>query len=320
MDAPNNILIAPLNWGLGHATRCIPILLHQLDLGNNLFIAADGDAYNYFSQYIAHELPRGNKVHLLRLPDLHIRYSSSSSQLLAMVRQFPAIVRNAFQEHRLLKQLVQQYHIHTVISDNRFGLWCSTAHCVYITHQLMIKCPRHFHWAEPLLHKIHLWIIRHYDECWVPDYESPIDNLSGDLSHRYTLPSNARFIGILSRFSSLPDNPQAASTSSADTTFHTIAIVSGPEPQRSLFEQELRLRLCREPHSFLILNGTTSTLPINKMRQAIVNAQRIICRSGYSTIMDLDALGCLSKAELIPTPGQTEQEYLAIHLAHRSAK
>ena len=44
---------------------------------------------------------------------------------------------------------------------------------------------------------------------------------------------------------------------------------------------------------------------------AIINgAKKIISRSGYSSIMDYHALGCLEKVEMIATPGQTEQEYL----------
>jgi predicted glycosyltransferase len=55
-------------------------------------------------------------------------------------------------------------------------------------------------------------------------------------------------------------------------------------------------------------------LPADELRQEIERAEWVISRCGYSTIMDLVALQ--KKALLIPTPAQTEQEYLAAYL-HR---
>jgi len=209
-------------------------------------------------------------------------------------------------------------HFDMIISDNRFGLWNKNVHSVYITHQLMIKMPQGLKFLEPIVWRFHRFFILKYDECWIPDYEGE-KNLSGDLAHKYPLPKNAKFIGSLSRFSLLknivPKNE-----------YQTVAVLSGVEPQRSIFEKELIKRLENCAEKTLIVQGKpqkekqiqtiqnltiVSHLETSELASVLLGAKQIISRSGYSTIMDLDALNCLHKAELIPTPGQTEQEYLA---------
>ncbi len=208
-----NILIAPLNWGLGHASRCVALVRQEIEAGNHVTLAGDGESLSLLRKHFP-DLP------IIHLPHLDLRYSAGKSQIGAMLRAIPKIIIWSIQDHRVLRQILQYQHFDKVISDNRFGLFSRqrkkdkgrrikdkgqrTTQCIYLTHQIMVKMPCGFGWAEGIVRKLHGWIIRQYDECWIPDYEGE-ENLSGDLSHKYSLPRNARFIGPLSRFNGTKD-------------------------------------------------------------------------------------------------------------------
>jgi len=305
------ILICPLNWGLGHAARCVPTIKRLTDEGNKITIVADG----FPLEFLRHEFP---ELAFIEYPSYPIRYSEGKSQTGAMMRYFPKIIFKIISEHRWLKKLLKTEHFDMIISDNRFGLWNKNLHSVYITHQLMIKMPRGLKFLEPVVWCFHRFFILKYDECWIPDYEDE-KNLSGDLAHKYPLPKNAKFIGSLSRFSLLKNIVPNAE-------YQIVATLSGVEPQRSIFEKELIKRFENCTEKMLIVQGKpqkekqirtvgnitiVSHLETSELASVLLGAEQVISRSGYSTIMDLDALNCLHKAEFIPTPGQTEQEYLA---------
>jgi len=311
------ILVCPLNWGLGHATRCVPVIRQLISEGHEPVLVSDGFPLEFLRQ----EFP---SLRYIILPSYSIHYSTGNSQKGAMMRSLPAICRGIFREHRWLKKLLKTEHFDRVISDNRFGMWNKHVHSVYISHQLMIKMPRELKILEPIAWLIHRSFITRYDECWIPDVKEK-GGLSGDLSHKYTLPKNAVFTGTLSRFQGLkniiPNND-----------YEVIAVLSGIEPQRSLLEQNMIDRYRDASHRTLIVSGkpqsqkqeiqigkTTliSHLTSTELASVILGAKQIVSRSGYSTIMDLAALNCLQKAEFIPTPGQTEQEYLAYYLLNR---
>ena len=212
---------------------------------------------------------------------------------------------------------MENEHFDQVISDNRFGMWNKKVHSIYITHQLMVKIPQGFKLFEPLVWLMHRCIINRYNECWIPDNQEN-GGLSGDLAHKFPLPRNAKFIGILSRFKNIKEIQP-------NTNFEVVAVLSGVEPQRTLLEKEIIKRFNTAKHQTLIVLGQprevkkeikignitfVSHLSRMEMAEVLVGSKHIISRSGYSTIMDLATLDCLQKAELIPTPGQTEQEYL----------
>jgi hypothetical protein len=306
MCAPT-VLIAPLNWGLGHATRCVPIISNALATGQRVVLAADGDTLHWLQS----EFP---DLKAIRLPGFSIQYSQSDSQLFAMTRQLPKIVAGTIREHRQLKKLIREENIQTVISDNRFGLWNKSVKSIYITHQLLIRAP--YRWMEPLLWFCHRSIITRYDECWIPDIEGE-GNLSGELSHKYPLPRNARFIGCLSRFASTNSVP-------VKKNYTNLCLISGPEPHRTLFEQMCIERFKDNTESTLIVRGKpgacmsgsvignidlVSSISSGELKTHILQTPNIFCRSGYSTLMDLKLLE--RGATLFPTPGQPEQEYLA---------
>ncbi|MCF8217881.1 MAG: hypothetical protein K9I29_02915 [Bacteroidales bacterium] len=307
-----NILIAPLNWGLGHAMRCIPMIKELTGSGFNVILAADGRPYDLLHS----EFP---DLEMIRLPGQAITYSKNSS-FLKMLKIVPAFYRMIKKEHKMLKSLIQKHNIHAVISDNRYGLYSHKIPSIFIGHQMMIKMPVFLKWTEWFIHKLNLRFINRFTECWIPDYK---DNkgLSGDLAHKYSLPENFYFIGPLSRFNK--DN-EVFNTEKADANSELLVILSGPEPQRTILEEKLLTQLQCVNCKATIVRGVTEQnrnyyldsqtriidhADTSHLQSLIRGAKIIVCRSGYSSIMDLAATG--KKAIFIPTPGQTEQEYLA---------
>lgn len=305
------VLIAPLDWGLGHATRCIPVIRELLKSGHEVVIAADGS----IKLLLQEEFPQLRFVHL---SGYGLAYSSWMPAWLKILFLVPQIIMAAFGEHRWLKKTIRMLRPDVVISDNRFGLWNKSVCTVYITHQVMIKCPAWLKIFEPVLYFIHRAIIRRYNFCWIPDYPGT-SNLSGDLSHRYPLPANAAFISPLSRFAHTNENPPVE--------YDACIILSGPEPARSAFEKIIRKQLQSYSGRTVFVLGKpgsggdviaghsriASHMPAADLLKIIRASRLVICRSGYSSVMDLHALR--KQAVLIPTPGQTEQEYLAGYLS-----
>jgi predicted glycosyltransferase len=219
-----------------------------------------------------------------------------------------------------LRQVLAREKFDMVISDNRFGLFSRDVHSVYITHQLYPILPKRLRVFQPFARTLHAYIYRRYDEVWVPDYEEVNGCLSGDLSHGGRFDKKAKYIGPLSRFQG------EAGIEKKNNTYRVVAIISGLEPQRTIFEREIIQRFENQEDQILLVRGKMGTpqTVIQKNAMTIVpsitdkdmvavvrGAEKIIARSGYSTIMDLHALGVLEKAELHPTPGQSEQEYLS---------
>jgi uncharacterized protein (TIGR00661 family) len=316
----NNILVVPLDWGLGHATRCIPIIHSLLENNCQVYIAAEKSTRSL----LENEFPQ---CKFLPLKGYRIRYSRQKFWLpIKMALQLPRILLRSFQEHRWLKKTVNQFSIHAVIADNRFGLFHSTIPSIYITHQLLIKTGDRF--SEKILQKIHGWIIKKYTHCWVPDFEGK-ENIAGELSHPSMVPKNIQYVGCLSRFSLITDSVKK---------YDLLLLLSGPEPQRTIFEKLLLSQLKNFDGKVMLVRGlpqdfeneknkrqdatTSSLLTIEnhltaaQLNEAIQQSDLVICRSGYTTIMDL--IKVRKKAILVPTPGQTEQLYLAHHLMNNN--
>ena len=254
-----------------------------------------------------------------------------------MLSMLPDFIRFIREDHRRLQALQARYHFDLIVSDNRFGLYLPKTEnpeprTVYLTHQLRIRLPHGWRWAEPLAERMHAYFYRQYDEVWVPDYEDYAGSLAGWLSHPKQLPENVKYIGPLSRFSTIANSDDSSSPCGEVRRGSTIALLSGPEPQRSLLEESLIRRYEKQTERVLIVrglmqgpltrttHGNITLLPRmddDKLIAALLNCRTIIARSGYTTIMDLHALGLIHKAELIPTPGQSEQEYLKKWLTER---
>ena len=308
------ILIAPLDWGLGHATRCVPLINDYLKSDNNVIIAATGQPLAFLQK----EFP-----HLTFIPftGYKIQYSTSNFLFLRLLLQMPVFFLSIISEHYKLKKIIKKYNIDIVVSDNRYGAFSKKTENLLITHQIFIQLPRSVKILQPVLHFITRLLINNFDRCLVPDFENNKNNLSGKLSHGKHLPKNVEYINPLSRFSLISDNNINVKNIEIPDV---LVLVSGPEPQRTIFEKENEKRFAGTSLKTLIVCGTPEKniveseydnitkvphLETETLYYLLKNTKKIIARSGYSTIMDFYVLNI--KAELYPTPGQTEQEYLA---------
>ena len=321
------ILVAPLNWGLGHATRCIPIIRHYLAQGDEVVLGGDGDSLRLLQRTFP-------ALRCINLPSLELRYTTNAQQRGFYLRAVWALIRFTIADYYYLRQALAIEHFDMVISDNRFGCFSRDVRSVYITHQLYPVLPKRLRWLQPFARALHACIYKRYAEVWVPDYADPSHNLSGELSHGGRFDRRAKYIGPLSRFApidTMPHNTTPFYTTLPNPTSYThLALLSGLEPQRSIFEKEILQRYEHSSENLLLVRGKISEpqTTIHKGNITIVpsisdtdlihatkNVHKIIARSGYSTIMDLEALGVLHKAEFYPTPGQSEQEYLYAYLS-----
>jgi uncharacterized protein (TIGR00661 family) len=307
-----NVLICPLNWGLGHASRMIPVIHRLRNEGCKVIIAASDAPLHLLKM----EFP---DIFALNFPGFEIRFSNSKSQILAISLQVPWFLFCIAKEHYQLKKIIRAHKIDLLISDNRYGLWNSTVKSIFVTHQLEIQLPRAAKFFQSAINTINHWFINKYDEVWIPDFAPP-QNIAGILSENKAALPNVRYIGILSRFSEIKP---------AYSKYEVLCILSGPEPQRSIFENRLIAQLSDIEIKACLVRGTEKQLKrgisanleiVNLantkiLQQLIAESEIIICRSGYSSIMDLIAMN--RQAILVPTPGQTEQEYLAQHLASK---
>jgi uncharacterized protein (TIGR00661 family) len=308
---PVRVLVAPLEWGLGHATRCIPIIKELLHHKCEVFVAAEGKIF----ELLKIEFP---EINFLLLKGYRVKLSKKSFLFWKMTNQLPAIVARIYQENRWLHKTIKQYMIDGVISDNRFGLYNKRLPCIYITHQLLIKTGHHF--IDKMAQQVHYYFISKYYQCWVPDFEK--NGLAGELSHPRKIPKSVKYIGTLSRFNKEKETQEI---------YDLLIILSGPEPQRTIFEKKILQQLLNYNESSIFvrgLPGINQTIQLKNSSIKIVNhlvgeelgklmqqAKIIVSRSGYTTIMDLLKLN--KTAILVPTPGQTEQEYLADFLMRK---
>ena len=319
------ILIAPLNWGLGHATRCIPLVRQHLEQGDEVVLGGDGESLLLLQRHFP-------QLRVIHLPSLELRYTSNDQQRGFYLRAIPALLRFTIADHYYLRQQLAIEHFDLIISDNRFGLFTRQTRCVYITHQLYVRLPRRLRIFQPLARAVHACVFKRYHEVWVPDYANREESLAGELCHGGRFDTNVKYIGPLSRFASSEGTPKEERRNSE---YKVVAILSGLEPQRSIFERAILERYANSSEKVLLVRGKVAeaqtmisrnniTIVASLSDQALLDAMEqattIIARSGYSTIMDLAVLGLLHKAELYPTPGQSEQEYLAsrLYVSHGS--
>ena len=304
------VLIAPLDWGLGHTTRCIPLIKYLQRIGCDVIVASHGVQLILMQQ----EFPGVNTV---LLKGYNVYYTKFKRWLpLKIMLQTPKILLSIYQEHKWLQKVIHDFKIDIVISDNRYGLYTTRVPCIFITHQLQVKAANT--WLESLIQKINYSYINCYTECWVPNFKGKL-NMAGLLSHPSKIPSvPVKYIGMLSRFTPGPD---------LEKKYNYLFIISGPEPQRTIFEKKILKVLSQLSGTIMIIRGKPGEqkippIPNNctivnhfttkEFQEVFLLSEIIISRSGYTTIMEI--LSLQKKSILIPTPGQTEQEYLALHL------
>ncbi|MBI5010870.1 MAG: hypothetical protein HZB98_14740, partial [Bacteroidia bacterium] len=226
MESKKNILICPLEWGLGHATRMIPVAHELHKQGHNVIFASGKEHLSL----IRSELP---DCSCIDFPGFNPGYSRYLPQYLSVMLNLPKLIFHITREHFRLKKIISDYMVDIVISDNRFGLWNRQKKSVYITHMPRIPFPKPFRFLEPAGILLHRLIINRYDFCYIPDLPGE-KNVSGRLSHGLRLPDNVRYIGILSRFSNM-----IKTESKADESNYNTVILSGPRSQKELLKKKL---------------------------------------------------------------------------------
>lgn len=305
MYSNKRIIVAPLHWGLGHATRCIPIIKSLLEK-NTIAIASDGEALTLLQK----EFPN---LESFELPSYNIRYTFDS-MIANMIIQGPGSLVTIKRENKRANQIAKEWNADILISDNRFGFRSDQTENIYITHQLNI--PANNPLISNLASRTHRSIIAKFDQCWVPDFKGR-QSLAGKPS-QVNIKTPTVYLGPQSRMQK-GDIP---------IQYDYTAVLSGPEPQRTKLEKLLLKVFLQTPEKrFCLVRGTMEKrnieaigdnieiydlLTSKNLNQVMNTSSHIICRSGYTSIMDLIKLE--KPATLIPTPGQYEQEYLAKRL------
>lgn len=299
-----NVLVAPLDWGLGHATRCIPIIQLLLKKGFDVHLGSNGNALKLLRDEFPH-LP------YLKLPSYNARYYGWLPFMIGIFIQLPKFLFAIGKEKNELRKYALEFKIDLIIADNRYGCRINNIHSVFIGHQMNIIMPSYLKFMEPVVNFFNWKFIEAFDECWIPDEVECA--FSGKLSLPY--PANSKKIGLLSRFS-----PSAE----VEKEFELAVVLSGPEPQRTKLEELILKELEHTKLKTILIRGlpgeafavqtpsyvqVVDYLNANQLQQVIKKSTLVMCRSGYSSIMDLAVLG--KRVIFVPTPGQTEQEYLA---------
>lgn len=308
-EISKHILVAVLDWGLGHATRCIPVIECLLTRGCKVSIAGNGQSLLLLKQ----EFPQLN---FHQLESYKVEYSTSLPFMVKVFLQLPKFLRAIRKEHEQLENLISLQKIDAVVSDNRYGCWSHKVSTVLITHQINLIMPTSFKWLKGVLNFFNHRLIRRFDTCWIPD--SDRERITSPL----TVPGNlkVRFVGMLSRLKKIDV------LSDEDLI---LGVISGPEPQRQILESLLVKQMSGQTRRCILVRGIPCGQQRNNSRITFINhlsgkelgeliqkAGILITRSGYSTVMDLTRVE-KKNVILIPTPGQTEQEYLAEELDKR---
>lgn len=316
MHKSNIILYSVLNWGLGHATRSVPIIDYLIKQDKTVIIAGNGQSLDFLKK-------RFPDLLFVNIASPILKYGKNKSINLKFCFHAIMMLLNIIKERYQTRKIIKEYNIDTIISDNRPGVFNKKLLNIYITHQINILRPHNSDFKiSKRLSFIHNYFIKQYDFCCIPDIEGT-SNFSGILSYSNNK-HNIEYINVLSRFTLSHEGL------CCKFNYDILCIISGIEPQRTIFENILIDKLKGNKKSVLILRG----LPDNKTKQSdidnihfvnhcndfefekyIKEIPFIICRSGYSTIMDLISLN--KKAILIPTPGQIEQEYLAKRMSEQ---
>lgn len=299
----DKIIIAPLNWGLGHATRSMVIINHLLSIGKEVIIVGDGLSL----QLLKNEYP---KLSYFDLEPYDVNYSGNNF-VLAMLRQLPKIKKAIWKENKQMKELISKTKADLIISDNRYGVYHKKIPSYIITHQTQP------HFKNPIFKRmVQLGVssmLSSFDQIWIPDFQDR--RLTGSLSKSKS--NKIHFVGPLSRLK----------IEQQEKKYNKLIILSGPEPSRTNLEEKL-FKLVEGNNNVLVrgINQATNlaldqkfdlvfNLATTKELESLIGqSKKIICRSGYSSVMDLYKMP--EKLLLIPTPGQSEQEYLAKHLKH----
>jgi len=288
------ILVSVLDWGLGHATRTSALVGRLVAEGNDVVLAGSGKSI----AMLCNDYPQLRCLKLKSFSPFFFRYLP---QWVAITLQVPCFLLYIFKEWWQVHKIIAKEKFDMIISDNRYGVRNKKSCSILLTHQLS---PIVAMWAPEFINTLFARclsiFINRFDEVWVPDIADFPNGLAGRLADPRFVKIKVKTIGLLSRL-------EKRSDISASVINH-LAIISGPEPQRTMFENEINQIFARSIGVKKVFNGV-GYISAEELSMSVQQAQQIYCRSGYSTIMDLVKMG--KKAKLKPTKGQAEQEYLA---------
>ncbi|MGB0999718.1 MAG: glycosyltransferase family protein [Flavobacteriales bacterium] len=312
------VLVAPLNWGIGHASRSSVLIEQHLQKGHQVLIASSGTAL----MFLKRRLPN---LQFFELPDYQITYHKSRPVWLSVLFGLKTLSSAIKKEQKVIQKLQNIHKFDLIISDNRYGVYHNSVKSIFVCHQLVPKAPFGHRLFKTFIEAIHRNYIKGFDELYIPDYQSPETKLSGDLNQlQLHWKQNQNYIQPLSH---LKLKNQAGEAN------RILVLLSGVEPKRSQLEHQLMHLFSSgfEAYSLCFVGGSLekttlethsksieyhSFLDKQDLENQINKASVIICRSGYSTLMDLHELN-RKHIILIPTKGQTEQDYLAAYLENK---
>lgn len=301
-----------MDWGLGHTTRCIPLIQYFKAGGHEVYAAAEAGSARLLMENF-------KDLDILPLKGYNIHYSKKKATFsIKILQQIPKILEAIKTEHEWLRKIQKEMQFDLIVADNRYGLYHEGVPSVILTHQLQVQSGV-ASWVDGVLRRMHYKLLHRFNACWIVDEK---EGYSGRLAHPASLPFNANYIGILSQFSNRKIDFNRSVLN------RLLILLSGPEPMRTILENKLLHQAkAMTSFQFIVVGGNplgqkVMSLPAHITYYTHLNAAQllnelelaslVICRSGYSTIMDLALLQ--KKAILIPTPGQSEQEYLAAYL------
>ena len=310
------LLFSPLDWGLGHVTRSMPLLKEFIENGWEVVVACNSTQ----KKVLEAELPA--LKYTLRRP-LNMKYGQNS--LLTRVKvgfQLLKILIQINEEKRWTSHFLRHNHVDAILSDNCYGVFSPSVPSIFITHQLRPRSGLG-DFTDLIVQRLLNKYINCFNECWIPDYKDG-KTLSGSLSHFGKFPQTpVKYIGALSRLKCIQKND--------GSLFDLLVIISGPEPQRTIFEQLVASEISGMHQrgknlSVVVIRGLPDVpvaqlncrarqfnhISAEQLSELASSAKFVLSRSGYTTIMDMFKLK--KNLIVVPTPGQTEQEYLAQHL------
>ena len=288
------ILISVLNWGMGHVSRSIGLIHQLIDQKNVVIIACSVEQEEIFKQYF-------DSIEIIRHDGYPFKFGGKGNFAWDLFKGLVKLKKRMKREQKEVELMLEKYSIDLVLSDHRYGFYTPLVQSFFITHQFNLPVP----WYQRNADRFHKKLMSKFDLVWIMDY--PDSRLAGKLSEAKES-ERVKYIGPYSRFSSYD-------TSQYSEKDKTVLIASGPK----VYAQELIDTYFAEnkPNSIVVICSEDITVPTDAVKVAdnwkiqdeyILSAKRIISRSGYSTIMDMEILKCDSL--LIPTPGQAEQEFL----------
>lgn len=301
------IIYAVCSWGLGHATRSLPVIRKLKEEDNDLTIISNGRSLDLLKKEI------GDEAKYYDIPDYPMLLSENSRQFMAKsVVYWPSFIARMESGLQALNKILQKRKYDRIISDARYDMYSKKIPSFFITHQIRIMNPLRIGIFERGSETFNLFFFKRFFGVIVPDFEK--DNLSGDLSHNLNKidENKLHYAGVLSDFKKKKKKKD----------IDYMISISGPEPQRTILEKKIISKVNDLSGKIIITLGKTesikkfskknietySFLSKEKREDFLNRSKLVISRSGYSTILDLAVIG--TKALMIPTPGQVEQEYL----------